>query len=265
MEIMTSKIFYFSGTGNSFKIAKDLAKETNAELISIAQFEYDKNNKTEIDSEIIGLVFPVYMWGPPLIVKRFLENVKLKKDSYIFGVVTCGGSPGGTLIEIDKILKSEGSKLDSGFYVLMPENYVPMYNMPLKDKQEKKFKKAEEKVKKIIDIIKNKKASKIETSSAIANILLTKGVYKISSPQIPKLDKHFWVDSNCDGCKICYKVCPVENITMENNKPVWKHHCEMCLSCIHLCPKKAIQYKQSTKKKRRYHHPEISLNEFFKR
>lgn len=78
------------------------------------------------------------------------------------------------------------------------------------------------------------------------------------------MDKNFWTDEHCNGCGSCAKLCPVENIIMEYGKPKWLHHCELCLGCIHWCPKVSIQYKKGTLKRGRYHHPKIKIKEIFR-
>ena len=75
---------------------------------------------------------------------------------------------------------------------------------------------------------------------------------------LPLIDKSFHSDGRCDGCGICRKVCPVNNIEMIDNKPSWKHHCEQCFACLQWCPKEAIQLGKETIGKR-YHHPDIKL------
>jgi len=49
------KIYYFSGTGNSFAMARDIAKKVNAELISIPKVM--NTDKIHIDAESIGIIF----------------------------------------------------------------------------------------------------------------------------------------------------------------------------------------------------------------
>ena len=51
----------------------------------------------------------------------------------------------------------------------------------------------------------------------------------------------------------------VYNIEKVDGKPVWKHHCELCCACIHLCPVEAIQYGHKTKTRGRYHHPDLKI------
>ena len=65
-------------------------------------------------------------------------------------------------------------------------------------------------------------------------------------------DKDFYATDQCNGCKLCEQKCPVGNIKV-NKKPEWKHHCVLCLACIHRCPQTAIQYGKETQKKGRYY------------
>jgi MinD superfamily P-loop ATPase len=45
-------------------------------------------------------------------------------------------------------------------------------------------------------------------------------------------------------------VCPVGNVTMNESKPVWSDHCELCLACRHWCPRKAIHFGNTAKGRR---------------
>ena len=49
---------------------------------------------------------------------------------------------------------------------------------------------------------------------------------------------------NPDGCQnVRIAKCPVGAIQMKEGYPVWKsEECEMCLGCLHRCPKFAISY-----------------------
>jgi MinD superfamily P-loop ATPase len=57
-------------------------------------------------------------------------------------------------------------------------------------------------------------------------------------------------------------VCPVENIILNaDKKPEWQNRCELCVGCINLCPKQAIQTGEETVDRRRYQHPDIAVSE----
>ncbi len=72
---MKTKIFYFTGTGNSLLVAKDIANELgDVELISIPAVISGNINT---DSPIIGIIFPVYIWGMPKMVVDFVNPKKV--------------------------------------------------------------------------------------------------------------------------------------------------------------------------------------------
>jgi flavodoxin len=73
---MRTTIYCFTGTRNSLKIAKDLKNELgDTRIVQIC-----KNNigiTTNADSQKIGVVFPVYFRGLPMMVKKFVENLQI--------------------------------------------------------------------------------------------------------------------------------------------------------------------------------------------
>jgi len=50
-----------------------------------------------------------------------------------------------------------------------------------------------------------------------------------------------FIDENCVGCGLCVESCPVEAISLIENKAVInKELCIECGSCIDVCPLEAI-------------------------
>jgi ferredoxin len=98
---MNTTIYYFSATGNSLHFARELAQELHTEnIFSIA--EAMDQEFVETDSQRVGLVFPVYAWGPPRIVMDFLEKLIFQGSPYIFSIVTCVGIPAKSFHVNDK-------------------------------------------------------------------------------------------------------------------------------------------------------------------
>ncbi|MCE5213401.1 MAG: 4Fe-4S binding protein [Methanobacterium sp.] len=54
----------------------------------------------------------------------------------------------------------------------------------------------------------------------------------------------------CSRCKICYRLCPVDNIKMEEDEfPNHQLNCVYCLRCVSFCPNKAISCPMNYKGK----------------
>ena len=257
---MKTTIYYFTGTGNSLKVAKDLAYELGStELIPMAKAV--NNDTIEISGDLISFIFPVYCWGLPLLVCEFMKKIKPDAHAYYFAVTTFGAFPGKTLLQLNTMLKEKGISLSAGFGIKMPGNYTPLYGAVSPDIQSRLFAHEQTKIKNIASIIKDKKKIKIETSNLLANVFFSDLLYKPFISKMAAADKKFWADEKCNSCNICALICPVTNISMENGKPRWHQNCQQCMACLQWCPQEAIQYGKATIKRKRYHHPEITQKE----
>ena len=56
-------------------------------------------------------------------------------------------------------------------------------------------------------------------------------------------DNPFTVSDECISCGLCSRVCPCNNLAIENGRPVFMHHCANCMACVVNCPKQAIGYE----------------------
>ena len=257
---MKTTLYYFSGTGNSYAVAHDISGLLgDTELVSIP---VALNDGIKGWSDNIGIVFPVYIWGMPLVVEEFCRKLKNTDAKYFFAVCTCGGFPGATLVQTEKVLKDAGVKLSAGFSVQMPGNYTPMYGAIKEEKQKKMFTAEKEKAKEIADAVKNGKVSPVEKSNFLINMIVSDMFYKFSAPHMPDMDRKFFADSKCNSCGICEKICPAKNISMKDGKPEWYHKCYQCFACLQWCPAEAIQYGETTAKRKRYRNPEVKIDEF---
>jgi len=240
------KILYFTATGNNLYVAKKLGVEYYSipKLIKGGQFEFE--------DEKIGIVFPVYNAGVPKIVEEFLNKVTLK-SKYIFGIATYGALPGASSKHLFEIGKRNGIEFSYINDLLMVDNYLPGFDMD-KQMQKEPKKNIEENLLKIIkDVEIGKKY--IKKSPAIMEFLRKQAGKFFNN----EFEKNFSVESNCNGCKVCEKVCPVDNIKVDKN-PVFKNNCQHCLACIQNCPQKAIMLKKQ-KSKARFINQNVTLKE----
>ncbi len=260
---MNITLFYFTGTGNSLKVSRDLQLELNdCELIPIAKairedFSAPASNK-------VGFIFPLYYYGLPKIVYNFINKINLDKVDYIFAIVTRAGDADGVpLIQIEKILRKKSKTLNAGFFIKMPDNFILASTEISENEMRDLFEKEGEQIKQISNSIKNAESNlKIVINDEKPN-RVERGNLRFHQ-NVNKGDVSFFSDENCNSCGTCEKICPVGNIILREGKPQWQHKCEQCLACINLCPEIAIQYGKNTTAKKRYHHPEINVEDLLK-
>jgi ferredoxin len=257
-------IYYFTGTGNSLKIARDLvASIKDSELIPMAA--YWQHDTVAITAETVGFVHPLYWYGLPGLVRGLVKKIDLPDASYVFSVATCQVPRGLCLQQMASLLAQKGKNLKAGFYVQMPNNYIlGEYRVTPQAEWQELFRKAASKVERIAEVV---------TTSArhMDGDFLSDAFFRLRRRpsrkhtswlrEAYKRDSRFVVQESCDGCGICAMVCPVGNIEMDGDRPRWQHRCEQCLACAHHCPRRAIQYGQNTVGKERYRHPDISIQE----
>ncbi len=258
---MKTILFYFSATGNTYIAARRLAK--NLGDTKCIPIKHDTPAVIPTGVERIGFMFPVYAWGMPVLVEDFVKELQLDKKVYLFAAVTCGSSIGNTIGQTDRLLRQKGYSLDAGFKIYMPGNCVTLYDMASPEKQREKCDRANEVIDQMVPVINNKQKTDFPKDLWLYKMVGSKLIYPMFARYARKADAHFNVTDACNGCGICEKVCPANNIKLDNGVPTWWHRCEQCLACIHWCPKQAIQYKKATKRRSRYHHPDVKLEEMF--
>ncbi len=277
---MTVDIYYFSGTGNSLAVARDIAEKTHGNLISIPSVM--NKDKIRTDAEVVGVVFPVHgIFRIPSIVERFVGKLDGVGSKYIFAVTTYGNMAGGVIKSFRKVVESCGGKLSAGFAVHMPMNNItiPFYSGMVGDKEQKLFTNWREKSGFIFEYVNARKEGRFEATNKLlvslfypldkvfARWLIESKYNKLTNSHLtkdelwPMMDVSFHSDEKCDGCGVCSRICPVKNIKMVDETPVWQRHCERCMACLQWCPKEAIEFDKDSVGRERYHHPDVGLSD----
>lgn len=253
---MDHVVYYFSGTGNSLSVAKQL-EASGATVYAITE-RILKYNEIVCNADKIGFVFPLNYLGLPKIVHEFFEKLTVKNPSYVYMICTMGATiRGGAIKQVKKYLSQKNCTLRLGCYIHMPSNDFTFASVSPKEKQGVIIEKAKRRLDTILDMVQQSKNHfDREPLKFLVGVRNNPFVASTNSN-----DNFYRVTDDCIGCGLCEKVCPVSNITMIDQKPVWQHHCETCLACFHYCPKQAITYKDKGKEITRYHHPEVSATE----
>lgn len=236
-------ILYFSSTGNSLYIAKQVQEVLGGKVSYLPKYE---GSGEEFDKVI--LVTPIYSYGMPKHVYEFLP--RLDKTKELIVIQNYGGMVGGADFLMRSYCEKLGLNLKSVFVVQMPENFTTTFTVPkfyiksILKNADKNISAVIEKIKEGTPHLPKKKRTKEQ-----------KYLKNMSNWHI--IGQRFCVSEDCVKCGKCAKICPVGNISFEGGTPVFGDKCVACLGCYHRCPQKAIRYKNK-KKKDRYVNPNIS-------
>ena len=245
------KILYFSATGNSLYIAKRLG----GELLSMP--ELHRNGVYEITGDTAGIVCPVYGFSLPNLVKDYLEKAVIRAE-YIFSIMTFGNVSLAALSHMKKLLEKRGAKPDYLNEIKMVDNYLPLFDSAAQ-RGIHRDENIESKINEITHDIQEQKH--FAPGHTAFQKFISGGTAALwgNKRAMNRRDKDFTVNDACNACGTCRAVCPAGNIA-GTKKPLYRHTCEFCLACIHLCPKNAIHLKNE-KSWERFRHPRVTTAE----
>lgn len=122
---MTKKIYYFTGTGNSMRAATKIAERLgHTEIISMRT---DPSTVPATDCDVIGFVYPVYHWTMPDAAVKFIEQLDINPNAYIFVIAMPSFIVGEACERLEKILEHKKAKLSYGEKVNSVANYMLVY------------------------------------------------------------------------------------------------------------------------------------------
>ena len=241
---------YFTATGNSLYAARRIG----GELRSIPQLM--KQERIELADDAVGIVCPVYCGEMPGMVRRFLEKAEIRTD-YFFFVYTYGMSESVAKNHAADAVQKAGLTLSYINTVEMVYNYLPGFDM--KDQIRKGGKKKiDERLERICGDIGRRVEKTVRVGAfrkAGMSFLHSVG----ERIMIPEAAQSFIVTRSCDHCGVCAKVCPAENIIVED-RVRFEDHCEVCFACVHNCPKNAI-HLESEKSSIRFRNEHVTLQD----
>ncbi len=246
-------ILYFTGTGNSRYVAEKIAEYTNDQTISInKRLMKDSTDMIDCHGHLV-IVVPTYAYRIPKVVYEWLQKTPLTHVSGAWFVMTCGANAGNEEQDLRDLCKGKGIPFKGKMQLVMPDNYIPMYNPSSPSEAAKILDNVDPKIKKIAGMI-----IRDESFPDHKNEKLGALIGRTGNPLFYRFyvkTKNFKATDKCISCGLCAHNCPLNNIRLVDGKPVWGNSCTHCVACISLCPKEAIEYGFMTKKRNRYHLP----------
>lgn len=242
-------VFYFSGTGNSRHAAEKMAEACGEQAISINQ-RLKNEDFSPVHSETPWVfVGPVYAGRFPRVMEEYIRKTTFHGTKQAYFIGTCAQTPWRTVDYVEKLCKEKGFALLGFQSVVMPQGYVAGGGTQPEQVNEKILKDAEPKIEAIARCIQGKQLlDREQPGSGIMSRLINPMMYAAMITAKP-----FYVTDKCIGCGKCELRCPLNNVKLENGKPVWGGNCTHCMACIAGCPAQAIEYGKKTIGKPRYY------------
>lgn len=246
-------ILYYSATGNSAYAARYMGKQIGDEVQDLFPRLREGDTAPIFSQRPFVLVAPTFAWQMPHLVRDWLRGAELTGSEKIYFVLTCGDSMGNAGKYAEKLCKELGKVYMGCASLVMPENYIALFQAPGAEEAMELVEKAESRMEALADALRQgvpfpeeKPGLGGRFCSAVVNPLFYRWIIG---------DKKFTATESCNGCGYCERVCPLCNIAMQDGKPTWKGNCTHCMACICTCPKEAIEYGRGTRGKLRYSCP----------
>lgn len=251
-------IYYFSATGNSFAVARDLAQMLDVgDPVSVPGSLVNKDPYIHArGATAVGFVFPVQRATIPEMLRGFILSLPVDPNCYYFAVSTYSLFGSNEFWDIDELLASKGAALNYAAGIRM------MGNVGITQPSQNTMSRRIDSMKRTLDEIATAVTYRQESFFPRSNKLLGKAVRVFTN--VRRKNIVFNIDKHCRGCGICAQVCPAQNILIfESNSgvvaPIRSDKCEACLACVHWCPAAAISTQGRLHQ--RYHNPTVHPEE----
>lgn len=245
-------IFFFSGTGNTWWAAEELARQLERKgwkclVCSIENVSPEKTALLVEEASLVGFGYPIYGSDLPEPMKRFIAALPRTeaKQAFVFCTQWLWSGDGAALGA--SLLVKKGLDVKWGDHFLMPNNVtVSAIRLPYTKDPAR------------LAAIRQRTSRRI---SRLADRIAADRPYRhgfnyfaflLGSMQrvpyryfFPRLQNDIAVNKEaCTGCGHCVRFCPVGNLYYAGAEIETKGNCINCLRCYNFCPVAAITYKK---------------------
>ncbi len=250
-------LLYYSGAGNTQLLASTIKERLLKDGYEATLFQIKKDLEPPNLSgyDLLILASPVYAYKAPFTVLEFIDKLP-EGTAPLYLIFTKGLILGNSAYEVYNNLTKKGYKIvgfsdiilaDTLFLLTAKEGSLleRFYLLPNRILIYKLRSIYHQIVKALYKKLPIKIRKKIYS-------FITSTVARSFWRRVKKWSEQFNVNEACNLCEVCVKVCPRNNIKIEEGKVIFGDDCEFCTACIHRCPVNAINVGKITPGKARY-------------
>lgn len=247
-------IYFFSGTGNSWKLALWSAAELEKNGFE-AQIRSIKQPVNQQNLDLLVLSSPTHGFIASWEIMRWLIGlapgkgrkaaVLMSRGALKIGKIFIPGLEGTGLYLQALVLWLKGYNVIGARAFDMPSNWI-LIHPPLKTDA---ILEIEKKAQSEISIFWNRIFSGQKNFGGKIRFLFGLLLAPVSFAYLLfgrfMLAKLYFYSNACTSCGLCASKCPFGALKMrlagDKEKPYWTFYCSNCMRCINLCPEKAIE------------------------
>ena len=141
---------------------------------------------------------PVYNHSLPLVVKKFINEIKINDVNYAYCIFTCASDIGHADTQIIDLLDKRNIRLKYVDSVIMPDNCICEHDLPDNRSAGQVISGSRPKIKEVRENILNKEVSSLRRPNFLSKIF-----HKNSAPVLQT--NGFYVTDDCINCGMCEK------------------------------------------------------------
>lgn len=245
-------MLYFSGSGNTAYLMRQLERQWENLSVSYQTFEMEKFQEEDVsaleDADYILFAYPVFGSMAPMIVWRFVKKYaaafKGKKGAVVATQAVFSGDGGAYLARILKKCEMDVVSIE---HFKMPSSRSDgrFFSAPSEEKKAAARKAVNQKAELYaIDFAKERFYKIGDHFSAMLLGAFQRIPFSKMERRLSKNIRFDW--SRCIACGLCTEICPVDNLSLildsKAGEPAVAQagKCSICYRCVNQCPQKAI-------------------------
>jgi len=252
-------IYFYTGTGNSYRVAAWLAEDAHGAGVTVALRSIAAASPAEEIGQggaaLLGLVMPTHGFTTPWAMLRFALRLPRRRGTHAVVVATRAGGRIGPVytpgIEgtatclVALVLMLKGYHVRGATGVDMPSNWIALHPGLSAGTVAGIKERARERVARFSAAV----LSGGRRFTGWLPLLIGLLFFHISLAYMLMgrlfLGKMFFASDRCTGCGLCAERCPNHAIEMRGRgsrrRPYWTFRCESCMRCMGYCPTRAVE------------------------